>query len=671
MKIFLGDLQNSYYRYLRNTVPIGVGYVRAYLDKIFGKEIEIHLFRKFEEMHEATKSHRPDVLALGSYSWNTSITLKAAKYMRDRFPDLLTVVGGPDVSQFVARTGTDLKSHRFIDFRLPNEGETPMRNLVEACLGAGHPSRIRGLGIEGCLTLDPDTDEAVGNPIGRFNGDINGIPSPYLGGHLDRFLADQDYLPIVQTVRGCPYRCSFCVSGKDSWNKVRPFDVERVKEEFEYVQKRAANRYLRLADENFGIMPRDVEIADYIMKRRKETGFPSAVSIYTHKHPTERVKYISRIMKDCLPFNLSFQTIDPSVLKNIKRFNLKEEEVQGAIAFTRENNLTLVTELIFPLPGETLKTLLKGIDYLLERRFESISIGQLTLLKGSVMDLPEYREKHGYVTKFHVSDNGYTLHPDLENVEIDEFVVATHTMSKSDCYLVNKLLFLIDFGHFRSLLKELIFLAECHGIRTSKLLLSCIERPDVCPTLSEFANRCSDEIRDSFFDTPEEVVEAVRKVMEDDPSSLRSFYQIRDNLTIELLIDGRLADAVDEMARMIEILFIENHGASSDAFSEELEAVKRLTRESFIPVDRPVPEDTAIVTPFDLLAWRQDNYGAPLTEYRRETEHRVTLRVPNMPLYLGIWKNENETPTDKYRKNFLSINSANRRRVVVHSEPAR
>ena len=40
MIIFLADMQNSYYRYIRNSVPIGMGYVAAYLESIFGSNIE-------------------------------------------------------------------------------------------------------------------------------------------------------------------------------------------------------------------------------------------------------------------------------------------------------------------------------------------------------------------------------------------------------------------------------------------------------------------------------------------------------------------------------------------------------------------------------------------------------------------------------------------------------
>ncbi|MEK9726351.1 MAG: hypothetical protein VW405_23105, partial [Rhodospirillaceae bacterium] len=80
MIVFLADLQNSYYRYLRNSVPIGMGYVYAYVDKVFGKDVEVHQFRKFEDMYETMATVTPDLVAFGSYSWNTSLTQRAANY---------------------------------------------------------------------------------------------------------------------------------------------------------------------------------------------------------------------------------------------------------------------------------------------------------------------------------------------------------------------------------------------------------------------------------------------------------------------------------------------------------------------------------------------------------------------------------------------------------------
>jgi radical SAM superfamily enzyme YgiQ (UPF0313 family) len=63
-------------------------------------------------------------------------------------------------------------------------------------------------------------------------------------------------MPMLQTSRSCPYKCIFCVSGKNV-SKLRVFPIDQVKAEIEYIAERYKNRsnlMLYIVDENFGIM---------------------------------------------------------------------------------------------------------------------------------------------------------------------------------------------------------------------------------------------------------------------------------------------------------------------------------------------------------------------------------------------------------------------------------
>ena len=42
--------------------------------------------------------------------------------------------------------------------------------------------------------------------------DLETIPSPYLTGILDEFF-ETNLIPIIETNRGCPYRCTFIAQG--------------------------------------------------------------------------------------------------------------------------------------------------------------------------------------------------------------------------------------------------------------------------------------------------------------------------------------------------------------------------------------------------------------------------------------------------------------------------
>lgn len=663
MIIFLADLQNSYYRLIRNSIPIGMGYVAGYLAKLFGKDVEIHQFRKFEELHERLNEKAPHIVAFGSYSWNTHLTLKVARYLRARLPEVVIAVGGPDVSEVVPVTAKELEANLEVDFYMPNEGERPMRYLVEAMLESG-PAGVRGEAIHGCLTRDPQTGAVRGDVIGRFEGDINEIPSPYLNGLMDRFLKEPDYLPIVQTARGCPYQCTFCVSGRESWNKVKAFELERVKAEIDYIERRAANRFLRLADENFGILHRDVEIAEYLMRKRRAGGFPTAVSVYTDKNPTERVRNINLLMRELMPFNISYQSMTESVLTNIKRVNLRDCRIMDAVEFARTNDLMMVSELIFALPGETLESFLASIDKLIELRFESIAINQLRILKGTEMNLPEDQRRYGVKTMFAMSENGYTQHPDLENIEVDEWVVENSTLSREEYFRANEFIFLFDFGHYRGFLRELLFFFELLGVRATQVLRRVTAAPDRAPVASGYARRFSDMMRRMLFETPEEAVAFVRARMAGNRGEMEGIYRLEDRLMIELLMSGDLPVVVEEVAAAGKELFVSQWGPLTGELDEQLELVKQIVVLCHIPLDQPSPVQLTVETPYDLGAWARERYVQPLDAYKRSESVRNGLRIRNPENYRALWSNA-DTLFERYKRHFLTINSSNRRRIVV------
>ena len=97
-----------------------------------------------------------------------------------------------------------------------------------------------------------------------FNN-LDEVPSPYLTGLMDKFF-DDTLIPMIQTTRGCPYTCTFCVSGKLR-GKLRAFPEEQVFEEITFLSKIYADRpnyTLHIADENFGIFERDHKFAAHI-----------------------------------------------------------------------------------------------------------------------------------------------------------------------------------------------------------------------------------------------------------------------------------------------------------------------------------------------------------------------------------------------------------------------
>lgn len=165
--------------------------------------------------------------------------------------------------------------------------------------------------------------------------DLDDIPSPFLNGHLDRFLLEDvcgtTLIPMIEGARGCPFACTFCRAGIET-NKIRRFSTERVSAEIDYIarlykrQDRGVSSLL-ITDQNFGSLPRDAEIADVLRRTEERFGFPLSVMATSGK---TNVKAVLDTMGRYpgMAMTMSVQSMDETVLDNIKRKNFSVEKYE-------------------------------------------------------------------------------------------------------------------------------------------------------------------------------------------------------------------------------------------------------------------------------------------------------------------------------------------------------
>ena len=148
------------------------------------------------------------------------------------------------------------------------------------------------------------------------------------------------------------------MTGVRPLKKVTRYGLDRIKSEIDWFAKNKIS-YLFSADANFGILPRDLEIAKYIADKKQTTGYPQTFFVQATKNQTERSYEVAKILYDAglsKGVTLSMQSLDPTTLKLIKRSNISSDsytELQRR--FTQEKIITY-TDLILGLPGETYKS---------------------------------------------------------------------------------------------------------------------------------------------------------------------------------------------------------------------------------------------------------------------------------------------------------------------------
>ncbi len=160
---------------------------------------------------------RYDVVCFSCYIWNIGQILELAENIKKANWRTRIIVGGPEVS---FDTENFLKANPFIDIVMAGEGEESFALLMSA------------LHLE-----EPDLSKIPGL-IYRHGGKIyvnaksRPVPMEQLVFPYTLLPLEEDKVIYYESSRGCPYRCSFCLSSIEKG--IRSLELDRVKSELDY-----------------------------------------------------------------------------------------------------------------------------------------------------------------------------------------------------------------------------------------------------------------------------------------------------------------------------------------------------------------------------------------------------------------------------------------------------
>lgn len=441
LRILLGDLAYETEGNRHNLyVPLNVGYIAAATKARFGRAVEVRITKSAREMIDLAGSWQPQLAGLASYYWNDRLNYAVGSRIGRRIPIIL---GGPSIDSDREALEAYARARPWAAGFITNEGEDAFAAIVEKYVGTDSTDVPPGAMFRSMNQYAEDAWFDHGKP-GGLSTDLAAVPSPYLDGTLDAFLeAGLPYQPLVQTSRLCPYTCSFCVSGKNR-GKLRAFPLDQVREEVDHVAARFADRpdhVLYVVDENFGILERDMEVAEMIKQARSRAGYPRRLFYYNDKRFTGVSQKLHEAVGDMCWHGvmLSQQSENPETLKAIKRRNLPDERIAEIIAWAKERGLKTSTELIFGLPMETLESFLALLDKCARLGFDAIQCYNLIVFDGIEMNRPAYREEHRLQTDRRLIADSWTVLDGEGIVESEEVVTATSSFGWNDYLLVRQL----------------------------------------------------------------------------------------------------------------------------------------------------------------------------------------------------------------------------------------
>ncbi len=440
-------------------MPVNMGYLASFAHEYFQGDLDTRICKSPEDLISLVDSYEPHVVAFSNYIWNSNLASATASWVRVIRPDALIIMGGPNVNTTEPPAAVAFLAARpAIDFYIPQEGEVPFLRLLEAFEFLGRSREaLADVGITGTWGLTPDRqslrqdflDVAIATPPGGLDLrtgrllDLDDIPSPYLSGIMDDYLKHPGYVPLIETNRGCPYSCTFCSWGDMAKSKSSSFPVERILKELDYIAEANQGRvsYLYLGDANFGLFPRDVEIAQRLRDLKDAHDFPEHVYLYFAKNSSKRVVEIAGILRGMTPISLSRQTQNAEVLQNIKRSNIDIETFNALSRQAKELGVDSFAELIYGLPGESLTSFLEGVREVLGSDVDGLHFFPAMLLDGSEMATSASREIYGLQGEYRSIDSASGDYGPFAATEFEEIVTTTGVFSREDYFTVRRLHF--------------------------------------------------------------------------------------------------------------------------------------------------------------------------------------------------------------------------------------
>ncbi|MCB0386713.1 MAG: hypothetical protein KDD43_15070, partial [Bdellovibrionales bacterium] len=145
----------------------------------------------------------------------------------------------------------------------------------------------------------------------------------------------------------------FCDWGSNTFAKVRRFPMERLQSEIEWFSSHQINRIF-IADANFGMFPRDLEITQWLIAAREKSGFPADVHWMPAKNQIDRVREISEKFFDSGLLHsviVGFQSTQEQALRIMERMNLGQEKHKRVIQGIPEKRDSPHWGLDYGLPG--------------------------------------------------------------------------------------------------------------------------------------------------------------------------------------------------------------------------------------------------------------------------------------------------------------------------------
>lgn len=363
MKILFCALNS---KYIHST--LAPWYLAASAEKVRGVSAMVFegtINEKIEDLYSKIEANEFDIIGFSTYIWNKKYVLALAELVKYKL-NKTVILGGPEVSYNAKEI---LEKNSFVDAVISGEGEEPFYQIA---LGKSYDE------IDG-ITFRKNGEIIVKKP----RDFVSDPPFPYTQKYFDSLCGRIAYL---ETSRGCPFRCAFCLSGGKG--SVRFFDIEESKRKI-LLLANSGTQTVKFIDRTFNAdKKRANEIFGFIIEEYGKK-IPTDVCFHFEIEATliddETIDVIEKAPEGLFQFEIGLQSFNEKTLQFIYRRSNLEKTVNAIKRIISLANIHVHIDLIAGLSFETLESFASGFNKALKLRPHMLQLGFLKMLHGAEM----------------------------------------------------------------------------------------------------------------------------------------------------------------------------------------------------------------------------------------------------------------------------------------------
>jgi len=298
---------------------------------------------------DAVAVHKPDVIGISTYIWNAGKLSELLGSLRTQLPDTLIVLGGPEASNNM-------------DYWLKSNADHVMCGEGEYCFPQFLDKYDKKKHIESFSSSSPS------------DADYDAPVDPYTSAYFD---ALDGRLAYIETSRGCPYHCTFCLS---AGSVVRYFPLDSVKKQILKLSQ-SNTKTIKFVDRTFNCnSTRAYELFEYVIGLDASCRFHFEVAADLFDECV--FSLLKTAPPGCIQFEIGLQSFHEPALKASSRQMDMEKAEQNIRTLLDMQNIHIHIDLIAGLPFETSTDFMSSFDRAYSLSAHTLQLGFLKLLHG-------------------------------------------------------------------------------------------------------------------------------------------------------------------------------------------------------------------------------------------------------------------------------------------------